>query len=195
MRSACFRPFAVSRRPRSGSPGSASQCRHRIRSIGQSLVVGLAHRARAARAAPSARCAPRRAAATLRHAPSASSSHASRVVGEIGARAPRRRRACAAPGRAPETRPRCGGTGCAPSSRPTTARRPASPPFSKYQTRWCSRKRPRIERTRMFSDMPGHARPQRARAAHDRGRSPRRPATPRRARGSRPPRPARSSWR
>ena len=29
-----------------------------------------------------------------------------------------------------------------------------APSFSKYQTRWCSRKRPRIERTRMFSDTP-----------------------------------------
>ena len=76
-------------------------------------------------------------------------------VGEVRARDLRRRRACAARGRAPGTRPRCGGTGCGPSSPPTRARRRACRRCRRYQTRWCSRKRPRIERTRMFSDSPG----------------------------------------
>ena len=89
------------------------------------------------------------------------------VVGEINLEPLVDHRACAAPDRAPETRLRCAGTGCAPSSRRTTSHTSGSPSFSKHQTRWCSRKRPRIERTRMFSDNAGHAGPQRARTAHD----------------------------
>ena len=38
---------------------------------------------------------------------------------------------------------------------------------AKWKIRECSRKRPTIERTRMFSRQPGHAGPQRADAAHD----------------------------
>ena len=99
-------PWRVSRRPRSGSPASASQCRQRIRSMASV-------RARAALRRPVARRGMRSSSSRLRrrararaapraHAgasvPSASSTHASRVVGEIDVEALVDHAACAAPG-------------------------------------------------------------------------------------------------
>ena len=75
---------------------------------------------------------------------------------------------------------------CIRSARPIQTS--GSPPFSNQKIRVCSRKRPRMLRTRMFSRQAGHAGPQRADAAHPavdrdaglRGRGTARRSSPRR---------------
>ena len=90
MRSACLSPLAVSRRPRSGSPGSASAWRHRIRSIARvALRIGLGL---GRRAGPRSSCCAKKAArgpcglGCAYSSPSASSSHASRLSARYGLR-------------------------------------------------------------------------------------------------------------
>ena len=155
-----------------------------------------AHLRQQRRPAPTTRLAPAPRATPSPSGRLHASSHASTIVGEVGAQALVDHALAQHADRAPETRPRRGGTGCGPSSRPTTARRPASPSLREIPDAMMLEE---AAEDRAHADVLRHARHARAaahaRAAHDQVDLHAGAAMQRRARGSRPPRPARSSWR